>query len=116
MFLNWIRGLTTNFATTSPGEQEPRLHPIVSQQPAPKLAEVVAAAAQKIAGWELTSREEAKREVTLRLVRTTGLLGFKDDITVHIRPLREPAEPPSYEISAESQSRVGKGEIGRAHV
>ncbi len=109
----WTRGLTTNFAATSDGDQEPRLHPIVSPEPALKLAEVVAAAAQKIAGWELISREETDQETTLRLVRTTRLLGFKDDITVHIRPLKDPPEPPSHEISAESQSRVGKGDFGQ---
>lgn len=110
---DWSRDLTTNFAATSVSAKKPRLHPIISQRPLPDLADLVAAAAQQIPGWEFAGREEASSEITLRFVRTTRLVRFKDDVTVHIRPVKNNRQPPNYEISAESQSRIGTGDFGQ---
>ena len=110
---DWSRDLTTNFAATSATAKKPSLHPIISQRPPPELADLAVVAAKQLRGWELAAREENVAEITLRFVRTTRLMRFQDDITIHIRPVKSNNEPPSYEISAESQSRVGKGDFGQ---
>jgi uncharacterized protein (DUF1499 family) len=110
---DWNRDLTTNFAATSATAKKPSLRPIISELPQVELADLVVAAARQLPSWELSDREAESDEITLRFVRTTRLMRFKDDITVHIRPVKSNNEPPSYEISAESQSRVGKGDFGQ---
>ncbi|MGI8978694.1 MAG: DUF1499 domain-containing protein [Pirellulaceae bacterium] len=110
---DWSRDLTTNYATTSANAKKPSLHPIISQRPLPELADLVATAAEQLPGWELTGREESPDDTTLQFVRTTRLMRFKDDITVHIRPVSGGQQPAKYEVSAESQSRVGKGDFGQ---
>jgi len=109
---DWSRDLTTNFAATSATAKNPSLHPIISGKPPAELADMVVAAATQLRGWELAAREENGTEIMLRLVRTTRLMRFKDDITVHIRPIKD-NDTPHYEVSAESQSRVGKGDFGQ---
>jgi uncharacterized protein (DUF1499 family) len=110
---DWSRDLTTNFAATSATAKNPSLHPIVSEKPSSELADLVVATAKQLRGWELAAREENGTEITLRFVRTTRLMRFKDDITVHIRPIKSNDDAPRYEVSAESQSRVGKGDFGQ---
>lgn len=110
---DWSRDLTTNFATTSASAKKPSLHPIISDQQPPELADLVATAAEQLPGWELTGREEGPDDTTLQFIRTTRLMRFKDDITVRIRPVSDGQQPAKYEVSAESQSRVGKGDFGQ---
>ncbi|MBC7856674.1 MAG: DUF1499 domain-containing protein [Pirellulaceae bacterium] len=110
---DWSRDLTTNFATTSASAKKRSLHPIISQRLAPELADLVTTAARQLSGWKLAGRDDTSDEITLRLVRTTRLMRFKDDITVYIRPAGGNQPRTNYEISAESQSRVGKGDFGQ---
>jgi uncharacterized protein (DUF1499 family) len=110
---DWSRDLTTNFAATSASAKNISLYPIISEKPSSELADLVVAAAKQLRGWELAAREENGTEITLRLVRTTRLMRFKDDITVHIRPIKGNDDVPHHEVSAESQSRVGKGDFGQ---
>jgi uncharacterized protein (DUF1499 family) len=110
---DWSRDLTTNFAATSATAEKSSLYPIISAKPPTELADLVAAAAQQLPGWELAAREENGEETALRFVRTTRFMRFKDDITVHIRPHESNGDTPPYEVSAESQSRVGKGDFGQ---
>jgi len=110
---DWSRDLTTNHAATSPSAKQPSLHPIVSERSREELADVVVDAAQKLKGWTLAAREESKGEITIRLVRTTALMRFKDDITVHIRAAENQPPPSRSEITAESRSRIGKGDFGQ---
>jgi uncharacterized protein (DUF1499 family) len=110
---DWSRDLTTNYAATSATAKNPSLHPIITTKPPTELADKVVVAATQLRGWELAAREENGTEITLRLVRTTRLMRFKDDITVRIRPIKGNDDAPHYEVSAESQSRVGKGDFGQ---
>ena len=109
---DWSRDLTTNHAATSALAKKTSLHPVISAKPPRELAGIVVAAATQLRGWELAAREESGDEFTLRFVRTTRLMRFKDDITVRIRPAKND-DTPHYEISADSQSRVGKGDFGQ---
>lgn len=109
---DWSRDLTTNRAATSAEAKRPSLHPIRSQLPQRELADLVVAAANQLTGWEVFKREDCDEETTLHLVRTTRLLRFKDDITVHIRPLQN-IQPTGSEITAQSRSRIGKADFGQ---
>ena len=68
------------------------------------------AAAGKLPRWELVERRETDGGVKLHFIRTTRLWKFKDDIRVNIAP----AQPIGGSLlTAESRSRVGKGDLGQ---
>ena len=115
---DWSRDLTNNTASTSPEAKNPSLRPIHSTMPASELADLVAASARELPGWEVVARDETGGEIALHLVRTTRLMRFKDDITVHVRSL--PSDAPSQdngrarsELAASSKSRIGKADFGQ---
>jgi uncharacterized protein (DUF1499 family) len=105
---DWSRDLTTNVAATSDDADDQRLRTIRSRLSPGELAEQTVAAARTLPRWELAGQSRDNAAVELQLVRTTGLMGYKDDIRVRI----EPAEGGS-RLSAESRSRVGKGDLGQ---
>ena len=105
---DWSRDLTINHAATSDNAQDERLRPIVTNASPAGLAKLVVQAAETLPRWELVERTDEATEIRLHFVRTTGLVGYKDDIRVRI----ESAEGGS-RLSAESRSRVGKGDLGQ---
>ena len=104
---DWKRDFTTNTASTSddPKAALPAYH---SDLPAAELANHTISAAGELKGWHLAKLEEGQGIVTLRFVRSTKLLRFKDDITVHIA-----SEDGGSVLRAESKSRLGKGDLGQ---
>lgn len=110
---DWSRDLTTNYATTSSAAKNPSLRPIEAELPPAELAKLTIAAAREIPGWQFKSQQDSSDEIRLHFVRTTKLMRFKDDITVRIRPVSGEGRQPRCEISAESQSRLGKGDLGQ---
>jgi uncharacterized protein (DUF1499 family) len=105
---DWSRDLTTNYAATSDETADQRLRPIhVAASPA-ELAAVVVRCTEDLPRWQLLERTDEQSEVRLHFVRTTGLVGYKDDIQVRIEPVGEGSR-----LSAESQSRIGKGDLGQ---
>ena len=105
---DWSRDLSTNVAATSDEARDPRLRTLDSPLPPAELADAVAQAAGQLPRWELVERTEDDRQVRLHFVRTTGILRFKDDIRVRIEPAARGSR-----LSAESRSRVGKGDLGQ---
>lgn len=106
---DWSRDLTTNHAATSEGADDEALRPIHSTRSPSETAQLVERAAAELSRWELVEETSGKDGVvTLALVRTTPLLRFRDDITVTISP-----EGNGSIITAESQSRVGRGDLGQ---
>jgi uncharacterized protein (DUF1499 family) len=110
---DWSRDLTTNTAATSATAKNPSLRPIESNRPPAELAELISTTAGKIPGWEFVTQEEGRDAIVLHFVRTTRLMRFKDDITVQIRPTAGQSSLTRWEVSAESKSRVGKGDFGQ---
>jgi uncharacterized protein (DUF1499 family) len=110
---DWSRDLSVNVATTDANSADERLRPIHSSLPPGKIAERVEAAAAALPRWELASREEnaaaEEQAVLLHFIRTTPLMRFKDDIRVRI----EAAPDGGSVLTAESRSRVGKGDLGQ---
>jgi uncharacterized protein (DUF1499 family) len=105
---DWSRDLSTNVAATSDEARDPRLRPIASPLAPADLAERVVSAARSLPRWELVERSRDGEFIVLHFVRTTGLLQFQDDIRVRIDPAARGSR-----LSAESRSRVGKGDLGQ---
>ncbi len=104
---DWPRDFTTNTASTSDDPKAP-LAAHRSDLPPAELANHAIAAAGKLPGWHLAKLEEGQGVVTLRFVRSTRVLRFKDDITLHIV-----AEDGGSILRADSKSRIGKGDLGQ---
>jgi uncharacterized protein (DUF1499 family) len=105
---DWSRDLTRNSAETSDTAEDPLLRPMLIHRSVAETAELVEHAVHTLERWEMTSREQQGEVHVMRLVRTTPLLRFKDDITVRIERVAEGAR-----VSALSKSRVGKGDLGQ---
>jgi uncharacterized protein (DUF1499 family) len=105
---NWSRDLTTNFAETSEDADDEALRPIETRFSVATVGQLVIDAAASLPGWSEPHVDPEVGLATYRFVRTTGLLGFKDDITVRVKATAEGTR-----ITAESQSRVGRGDLGQ---
>lgn len=105
---DWSRDLTTNVAATDPHARDAGLHPILSAASLDDLVDVVRRSAQGLPRWELGELEQRRGRCTLRLRRTSALFRFVDDVTVVIEDQGDRRV-----ISAESRSRLGKGDLGQ---
>ncbi|MCI0361006.1 MAG: DUF1499 domain-containing protein [Planctomycetaceae bacterium] len=105
---DWSRDLTINYAATSDDARDERLRPIHAATGPAELAAAIVRCVEGLPRWQLVERTDKPTEITLHFVRTTGLVGYKDDIRVRIVPAGEGSR-----LTAESQSRVGKGDLGQ---
>lgn len=119
---DWSRDLTTNTAATSPEAIDERLRPLeVDASPAAVRA-VTRAFAETQAAWTVAEEDKPlpsdspirtpaseASATTIHLVRTTGLMGYRDDIWLVI----EPTDDGGARLHADSRSRVGKGDLGQ---
>ena len=105
---DWSRDLTINPAATSDNARDERLRPIVTNASPAGMAKWVVQAAESLPRWELVERTDEAAAIRLHFVRQTGLVGYKDDIRVRIE-----ASDGGSRLSAESRSRVGKGDLGQ---
>ncbi len=58
--------------------------------------------------WKVVSIDQQPGRAKIHLTRTTPLMRFTDDIRLVIQPHRS-----GVQIQSESQSRVGKGDLGQ---
>jgi uncharacterized protein (DUF1499 family) len=105
---DWSRDLVTNHAATHDDSRDERLRTIQSAATPAFVADEVVASAASLPRWELVQRDDESGTIRLQFVRTTGLVGYKDDIRVLIEPAGTGSR-----LSAESRSRVGKGDLGQ---
>ena len=105
---DWSRDLTTNVAATEDDAADERLRPIEAAIPPRELAQRVEEAVRSLGNWRMEERKEPGSGVEFHFVRTTPVLRFQDDIRVRIVPKGGGAR-----LTAESQSRVGKGDLGQ---
>lgn len=104
-----------NVASISPGAEDPSLRPLVADVDVNALTDRVTDWATEHANWTVVG--EALKDsvdgqpdtVRVELVRTTRILRFKDDIVVKLRRM----DDGSTEMTATSQSRLGKGDLGQ---
>ncbi len=105
---DWGRDFRENEAQTSIAAADVALRPIATTR---SLSEVASALRQTLAllpNWSWASDSTAGGVLTVRLVRTTKLLRFKDDVTVRVVD-----EGSERVIHAVSRSRVGKADLGQ---
>ncbi|MCO5166516.1 MAG: DUF1499 domain-containing protein [Planctomycetes bacterium] len=105
---DWRRDLTTNHARTAPHATDSRLRPLRTTLDASTVAARVEEVARSLPRWEVVAVERDPGGVTVRLMRTTRLLRFRDDVTVRVAPSGS-----AWVVTAESRSRVGRGDLGQ---
>lgn len=106
---DWRRDLTTNVAATDESASDSRLHPIRSPHQPVTLSAMVEEHAGNLPRWQLVERSDESGVITLHFVRTTPLMRYKDDIRVRIEPGPEGGSL----LTAESRSRIGRGDLGQ---
>lgn len=105
---DWSRDWTQNHASISPNARDPRLiSPVYSESP-DAISIRLTAWAQAQAHWSVVSHKNEAGVITLHLLRTTPFLRFTDDIHVKLEPIDGGTR-----LTAESQSRLGKGDLGQ---
>ena len=105
---DWRRDFVTNQATTSENAVDRLLRPVDYHGSLDQLAYLVKQAVGRLPRWNLAEERHLHEEIELHFTRKTALLGFIDDIHVTIRPHAGGAR-----MSAHSQSRRGKGDLGQ---
>ena len=107
---DWSRDFTTNYATTSIDAEDLRLRPVVTELSSSMASEKLVAWVAGKSAWQMESTEtDPSGVVKMHLVRTTFVFRFKDDIHVTIKP----SSSSGATITAESRSRIGKGDLGQ---
>lgn len=108
-FQSVFRGLSTNHAKLDPAAEDPSLRPPTSASAPADLADTIQAWTDSAPLWSVEKREASGGDVNMHLTRTTRVFRFVDD--VHVRLIA--AEGGGTRVEAESQSRVGKGDLGQ---
>jgi uncharacterized protein (DUF1499 family) len=108
---DWNRDLQLNHASTSEDANDPRLRPVLTRSSMEDLAGCVIGAVARLPDWQLVAQERDPDAIVLRLVHTTRIWRFQDDIVVEIRP-RDDGDNGAT-LHAESRSRVGRGDLGQ---
>ncbi len=105
---DWRRDFTVNVAETDPHAADATLRPIVTSVQTDEILDALRRTTGRFAHWTWAAELQDDSGVTVRLVRTTKLLRFKDDVTVRI------ADGGSERVvSAVSRSRVGNADLGQ---
>lgn len=113
---DWGRDWTTNFAELSEQAEDPELRPLTLEMDADAAQALIMDWVQSQSHWSVLDNETAESEDTtptalsvIRLTRSTKLFRFVDDITVRLTPV----DGGFLSLHAESQSRLGKGDLGQ---
>lgn len=115
---DWSRDWTQNTASLQAEASRPELRPQTYSLKPEELVAQIESFVESRAAWDLietqwaSARGESRlveSDVVIKLTRTTGLFQFVDDITVRISQ----DESGTVTMNAESQSRVGKGDLGQ---
>lgn len=105
---NLKRDFTTNFARLDAAAEDPELRPLSLSIPPAAVGDKIVSWASDQSHWAVVSREADGERIQIHLTRTTRILRFVDDIRVTLVPDGETTR-----VEAESQSRIGKGDLGQ---
>ncbi len=105
---NWKRDLSVNHASLDAASDDPRMHPPVVEDSPSEVVDRIVTWAEQAPLWSVESKDVGDRESAIHLTRTTKVFRWVDDIHVRIS-----ATENGTRIDAESQSRVGKGDLGQ---
>ncbi|QDS96473.1 hypothetical protein FF011L_52840 [Roseimaritima multifibrata] len=107
---DWSRDFTENRASTDPESDTPDLRPLRTPESVEKVAEKIEQWVTEQPNWELQSVDATAAITKMHLTRRSRLFRFVDDVHVTIQ---RPNDRERTEVSAVSQSRVGKGDLGQ---
>lgn len=107
---DWSRDFTTNTAVTDPAASNADMHPLVTDRSPQEVAEAVKQWVAATSLWQLEDSEATDGGQRLHLTRRTRLFRFTDDI--HVVIVRDDNTQQTT-LSAHSQSRLGKGDLGQ---
>ncbi|MCA1595465.1 MAG: DUF1499 domain-containing protein [Chloroflexi bacterium] len=107
--LLWVNRklFTVNDVTAGQSTAYPNLKPHVYPFPAGQVFAVAEATSKDIPRWRVTAVDRLGRE--MQAEAQTAVLGFVDDITIRVNPLREDS---ASEVVVRSRSRKGVGDLG----
>ncbi len=105
---DWGRDWTQNHAKLDPANRDAELHPLMLSATPAQVADHVATWVAADSRWHVEKVEDHGDRVDIHLTRSTDLMRFTDDIRVKIT-----ATEGGCRVDAESQSRVGKGDLGQ---
>lgn len=83
----------------------PDLKPLGRNDPPESAYDAVLAAARRMPRWNIIGADAAAR--VIEAVATTGLMRFKDDVVIEVRP-----NGTGSAVHMRSKSRAGKGDLG----
>jgi hypothetical protein len=104
---DWSRDFTTNEATLTSTDLDPRLRRMIEARSAEELVAGAKMAARRIGNWSYVGEADYGDRTELQFVRTARLLRFKDDVAIRIVE-----EDGLRMIVGESRSRVGFADLG----
>lgn len=102
------RGRDMTYPTANIAAQRkayPDLKPAARADSPASAYEAALAAARRMPRWTVIAADAAAR--VIEAVATTGLLRFKDDVVIEVRPKGAESE-----VHVRSKSRAGKGDLG----
>lgn len=105
---DWSRDLSTNHAETTQSHSNPLLHPLTVSGDRTEATKYVTDAIVQFENWNIASITTEGRRTIINATRTTPLFKFTDDIRVYLNEVDD-----GVQITATSQSRIGKGDLGQ---
>jgi len=107
---DWSRDLSINHAETTKSHSHQNQRPFEVEQGRTQVSEKVLEVVQRFPNWSIESTTQESERTVIRATRTTGIMKFVDDITIYVNG---PETNGKTTITATSQSRVGKGDLGQ---
>ena len=105
---DWGRDWTQNHAKLDPAQADESLRPLMLPATPGQVAEHIQSWTAANSRWHVEKVEDHGDRLELHLTRSTGLMRYTDDIHVTITATEHGSR-----VDAESQSRVGKGDLGQ---
>ncbi len=106
---DWSRDLTTNTAQTSDDAIDPQLRPLQLPATFDQIDQAARAIAAANADWEYVEADRADRGGIIHLVHVTGLMKFRDDVTLTVGN----SVAGESIVRMQSGSRIGRGDLGQ---
>lgn len=107
---NWSRDFSENHAETTTDAKDPLLRPQMMSIPIQEAETKVRETARSLPRWAFVEKKTWEHGgVWLYYTRKTLVFRFVDDVIVKLVPI----EDGSTQVEVESQSRVGKGDLGQ---
>lgn len=102
----WLDGLTKNWADLADDDPDPRLRPLLLPGAPAGSVRRAASILAALPRWQVVAADPEAG--TLHATHATRLWRFLDDVQVRFE-----AHPSGTRITAHSQSRIGKGDLGQ---